>query len=650
MKKSIIIPSVLLLAAPAAMANTVLLDENFNDGSNWQASFPTMIEGDHNNPAANIFPLFTDDSGTARPWWKGKDSSASADGFLMSHSIYSTPGTSNDWIQSGPLAVDSKGYMLSFGAQNVLLRSGNRMGDLHVFVTDSPLTETNLPDASQAALVVSQPPTGPSAGDVEGEFTTYTLSLDPWVGQTVYIAFANLNTDKDIVCIDDVKVERLDAVEVSAASDAEWAMGNLWSADGGFTVQGTVRATETVGAWTLTATVDGVETLRLDGSGLTAGESMAYDFDGTVVAGQTADWTVTLTTAGNAPVVRRGQVTGLAFRPYHRVLVEEATGLWCGNCPLGIYNMESLSEHPDTRDWAIPVSVHIPGSGIDYLVNDTYAGMLGLTYAPAYRVERDRVVRGFVPADDSKPFDPSRPNSLGALMSEHHRSLTLFDIDMEADWVVEGADTTAVKCRVTVTPACDWNTSNFRIGLAMKENNVHGGNSILMEQHNYLSGQNLETTVGGWTQQADKVRDVRFHDVARGVWDFNGIAGSMPAAVTASEPYTWEYTVQVPDTYFAAGSVVGNPAVKTDFVTMVAFLIDLDTQDCLNAVAVPMSEHAEERYDNFGYHAAVETIKAPVGKEAEAWYTLQGVRVERPAVNGVYLHVKDGKAEKRLCR
>lgn len=42
--------------------------------------------------------------------------------------------------------------------------------------------------------------------DVENDFTEYTINLDKYVGKTIYLSFANLNNDKDILCIDNVLI------------------------------------------------------------------------------------------------------------------------------------------------------------------------------------------------------------------------------------------------------------------------------------------------------------------------------------------------------------------------------------------------------------------------------------------------------------
>lgn len=651
MKKPVFL-SIMLLAGMSASANTVLLDENFNGP--WNESFPIVIEGDHLNPASNIFTLFTNYEGVAQPWWPLKDSSTSEDRFLTSHSIYSDPGQSNDWICSKPLYIETTGFNLTFGAQSQQLRTGEkRPSDLWVFVTEEPVSYDYLPDASTAAMHIEKVSEGADPNILEGDFPEFTLSLDPWAGKTVYVSFANLNYDKDFLAIDNVLVERLDIVELTADLMARTFKKEAYVEAGAFDVLATLRATDYPGAsnWNLTFEVNGETVARESGEKLDNGDNLSFTFTGNVGASDTAYYTLTFTADDMQPVVRHGHVSGLAFTPYRRVLVEESTGMWCGNCPMGIYNMEKLSENPETKEYAIPVSVHITGSGQDNLVDLTYSGMLGLNAAPLYRVDRDVVVRTFSVSDCGK-FDPSVNDSFAGVVRRRHEQLTLLDIDMKADYIIQGNDTTGVKCRVTVNPACNVNTSNFRIGFAMKENNVHA-DSPLMVQANYLSGDtSFPEEISSWINQPDHVRNLRFHDVARGVWSFNGVAGSMPDMLTSGQPYEYDYELQIPDTYYAQGSaekpIIGSPAIKTDFVTMIAYIIDLDDQSVVNAVAVPMSDIAEVRYDNF---SSVEDIAADItGSDSEAeYFNMQGMRVANPTA-GIYIVRRGSKTTKEIVR
>ncbi len=51
--------------------------------------------------------------------------------------------------------------------------------------------------------------------DNENDFQNYSINLDSYAGKTIYIYFANLNTDRDILLLDNILVQRLDKASVS---------------------------------------------------------------------------------------------------------------------------------------------------------------------------------------------------------------------------------------------------------------------------------------------------------------------------------------------------------------------------------------------------------------------------------------------------
>ena len=91
-----------------------------------------------------------------------------------------------------------------------------RLSDLWVFITDYQPSENRLPE--EPTMHLEQVSEGKYQNLLEKDFTYYELSLDKYAGKTIYISFANLNTDKDILAIDNVLVQRLDKAELSASS------------------------------------------------------------------------------------------------------------------------------------------------------------------------------------------------------------------------------------------------------------------------------------------------------------------------------------------------------------------------------------------------------------------------------------------------
>lgn len=630
MKKYISIAALSLAFTSGAMANSVAFQENF-DGD-YSANFPTILELDHQMPAYNVQSLFQNSEGASMPWWHLKDAAAASDRFLGSHAIYSPVGTSNDWCASRAIDIPTTGYVLTFDAQSCPFRTDSQywLSSLHVFISQYNIDAEYQPAPEEAALIIDEVPYGKSVEVNEGDFTSYSINLDKYAGKKIYLIFANLNTDKDLLLIDNVLIQRKDVVNMVAEAEQLVVKGPQ-------TINVNIETTEEVTDWKLTLSdkagnvLDTVEGDKLDAN-IAKDFQLNYDIEGD----QQMEWVITFTAKDILPIEETGSVRALTFEPYHRVLVEEATGLWCGNCPMGAYNMEAMTKHEDTRDFAIPVSVHITG-GVDDLVNIQYAYLLGMTYAPAYRINREFTARGFSTENDVV-FNPQRENSFAKLLVDRHNQLTTLDVALNAEFLPADGEVNKIKLDATVTPAISVDNANYRIAFIMKENNVDGKGSPLMWQHNYYSGAKIDGMLGGWTGLDELVTNAIYHDVAREIWDYNGIENSMPKNLKADQPVSFSYTVDIPKTYtegkYQNVTCVSNPAIVPENITMVAMVLD-ENYEVINSVAFPMTEAANERNVDF-LTSSVDTVATDNTTAEVEYYDLQGRRIQNPG-KGLYI-------------
>lgn len=648
MKHTILPVAALCAFAMTASAHTVLFDQNF-DGD-WTTDFPTVFDLDNLPPLANIGPIFMDSNGVAQPWWPVRDSNTSTDRFLCSHSLYQYDGASSDWVSSRGIFIPSEGFTLTFGAQSYIIRKNGKPADLRVYITEEPVTRDHLP-TGEPTLFVEGVGEGESSSAIEGDFIPFVINLDPWAGKTIYITFANLNYDQDILAIDDVLVRRLDKAEVTLTPPPAYVL------NGTYPVGVTVTCTDASGLsdWSLRFTDGKGEPVVRSGSALKEGESASFEFTGTVDPDATSVFSAELTAPDMQPVIADGAVTGLAFWPTHRVLFEESTGTWCGNCPLGAYTVESMMADETMRDRVVPVSIHIPGTGTDYMVNEYYAAMFGLNYAPMVRLERDSRPIGF--ADVDMLYDPSNPLTLAYAVRALADEATLADIALEASYP-DGdiASASQVNVKVTVTPAITL-ADNFAIGLVMTENNVMLSGNSSWFQSNYYAGVDLEGDLGGWTKLPKMVPNYRFQDVARGVWGYRGGAGSLPELMPVGEEQVFTATLDIPDTLIEVDNgtkvTVNSPAIKRENVVMVAYLMDTASNRVINAVSYPMTEKAEERFTVADLVAenqnSVDSIGAEMGGEP-VYYNLQGIRIDSPAKGETVIERRGTQARKLIFK
>lgn len=625
----------------AASAHSVPFEENF-DGD-WTVNFPMTIELDHLPPLSYINSMFMNGQGISMPWWPGKDSSSATDRFIMSHAMYQTPGQSNDWLVSRPIDITGSGFTLTFEAQSAPIRSVDNLSDLWVYITEKPVTAENLP--SEPVMHIEKVPYGASVDDVQDDFTQYSLDLEPWAGKTIYLTFANLNYDNDILCLNNILIRRLDNIGLTASSPD-------YVVEGDYNVEGALEGMLDPGIknWTLTFEATGTDSQSISGSSIGVGETVPFTFTGKVDADDISDWKLTLTGDDTLPVILKGSTTGVLFEPTHRVLFEEATGTWCGNCPNAIYNIECMLDDEEMKDRVIPVSVHINGSPEDHMVETFYSGILGLTAAPTARIDREGSVAFFGPVD--YVFNKNNELSVGGRIYKRMQKLTFADIELEAEF---NASRTEINCKVNVIPNLTMDTDQHGIGFILTENNVGLDDNREWMQHNYhtpLDGK-IDSDMNGWTKLPEEVKGVRYQDVARGIWGFNGLENSLPLTLICGEDHRFSYTIPVPDTYEERTDKKGNvtvvaPAIVPDNLSVVAFVVNQESCEIINAVSVPMSEQAEDRFTTRDLVAKVLSVDAAFADTdaTTAYYSLQGVKIATPVKGEPFIEVKGGKSRK----
>ncbi len=627
-----------------AGAHTVLLSEDFN--GIYTENFPVMIEGDSHHPAQNIQALFMDYNGVMQPWRMLKDVSTSSDGYITSHSIYQPSATSNDWLCSRAVEVPAEGFTLSFDAQSIAFHIPARESNLWVYITESPVTDKGTIPTGEATWVIENLPFGDDPDTCTGDFTNYQFPLDRWAGKTIYVNFANLNDDKDFLAIDNVVIQRLDPAEVLVTELPLTLHGDN-------TLSASIRGTMESGLqdWTLTARFSNGMEYSESGASLSEGEEKTFEIPFTVGADERLAYTLTLSSANAADIIVEGMVKGLSFMPVHRILMEEATGLWCGNCPLGQFTIESMMHDPEMNDKVVPVSVHVPSSShANYLVVEEYATRLGLTVAPALRLDRELRTMTFSQTHDTK-YDPSDPESVAGSIRERAGRLTIMGLDVTGEFIVTGNDTTGIRAKAIVTPAVTSDPgSEYAIGFILTENNVWLETHPSWTQQNYLATHTELGEIGGWTALPKIVPNVRLQDVARAIYGYNGLDNSLPTVIEADKEYTFTRELEIPNTLILSNKgTVDAPAVVAANCALVAFVFDRTDNTVVNAAYYPMTEQTEERFTTADLLQSLAVSELVLDGPADApveYYTLDGLRAEHPVHGRLYIKRQGAQTSK----
>ena len=192
MKKALLSLFVASMAASTAFGQTVLLDETF-DNNDYNKSFPLVWDGDGLAPHSSISSLFLSAStGSYQPWWILRDSNTSPNMYYGSHSMYTEPGKSNDWMISVPVKIEEAGFVLSFDAQSYCMyMDESKQSSVSLYITDY-MTDDPADLPKTPVKVFENIPQG-ATDAVDGEFTRYSYGLDDYVGKTIYVCFVNEN-------------------------------------------------------------------------------------------------------------------------------------------------------------------------------------------------------------------------------------------------------------------------------------------------------------------------------------------------------------------------------------------------------------------------------------------------------------------------
>lgn len=640
MKKLLLSLAVSAMALPA-LAHTDLLYQNFNNS--WERNYEVM-DLDKQAPATSIQAMFLSE-GVYNPWHIGRDSNNSTDKFLMSHSYYYTPGQSNDWVMFPAITVPSENFNLTFDAQSVPIRGGEHaLSDLWVFITEQPVTKDWQP--TEPTLKIEQVGYGEDINNCENDWLHYTINLDKYIGKTVYISFANLNNDKDILALDNVLVRRTDLAELNCSAP-EYIL------HGDYSVNVNIKGTDGEGLdnWKVTFKSGDVEKTET-GAKLANGESKDFVFDAVVGSNEVLPYSVTLSSDNNADIVYNGTVTGMMFQTTKRIVCEETTFAKCGNCPLAITVFDALEEMEEYKDRILPVSIHVSSDDPMYFYD--YMNMLGLgSSAPMVRVDRADEVVKFSVAE--QVVDPTRENSAAYTIVRHLDEEALFDVEVSGTYLKNAGKVSGIDATAELTPAVDIDGSKYKIGFILTENNVKKpeGGTAAWNQSNYLTGDETGKSVNNpWAYLPQYVTNMRFQDVARQIYDYFGLENSLPATtLKAGEKVTFNTQLGLPTLSGSQGKLNPENLYLTVFV-----IENKDTlPKMLNANRVALGDNPEPRFTSLdmakelGIDVAIDSVMDETFDGEAEYYNMQGIRVLNPD-NGIYIVRRGGKVTKEVVK
>lgn len=302
-----------------------------------------------------------------------------------------------------------------------------------------------------------------------------------------------------------------------------------------------------------------------------SGESSEVPVSFTSTSVGTKDITIALTSVNGQEIDAQTGSLSVDFticKTPRMMVVEEATSIGCGYCPIGIVGMEFMKTNfPDNF---IGIAAHSTGQGNDPMIITSYNG---LSSSLPGCLTNGR-------AQYTPDNYPMASNLLQTYYSYFAGNTGEADVYVEkAQW--NAAERTGVNIKVKTMFGNNVQNADYRVAYVLVENNVGPYN-----QKNYLAGQAPVTTdYGDWGQKSSPVSTM-FDDVARWISNRNGDPGSFPATIVAGEFYETECTVPLTglSNYYGADIEV-NP----DNIEVIALIMDA-SRNILNAVRVKAAD------------------------------------------------------------
>ncbi len=281
--------------------------------------------------------------------------------------------------------------------------------------------------------------------------------------------------------------------------------------------------------------------------------------------------------------------------PNRRMVVEEATGTWCGWCVRGIVGLREMRK--EYGDRFIGIAVHSK----DEMTETNYANFvvndLGITGYPACFINRDGVQRN------------PNPNKLREYMENEMPLYSDINVGVEGTYTANGIDVTA-----SVTPFVDIPSANYRVAIVVIEDGIHG-----MQNNSYYDGKSGE--MGGFEKLPANV-EMDFVDVARGIWPNPTGTGDtsvqLPSHLTGGQTEKVNYHISLRNT----------EVQNVSKCHIIALVIDGKTGAIANAA------------ENWLYPVGIGTVIKEDIQQTTRAYNLAG----QPADKGVgSIIVKDGR-------
>ena len=298
------------------------------------------------------------------------------------------------------------------------------------------------------------------------------------------------------------------------------------------------------------------------------------------------------------------------------VLVEELTGTWCQWCPRGIYYGDSLCS---TNDDVIFVAIHCS----DPMANDEYYHASGLVGAPSANIGRRFM------AQETQNWFPK--------VEEESQIPSKASMEVTCDY-----DTATRQLTVTVGATALENMSgDYRFAAILTEDGVTGPAPSYNQSNSYSGGGH--GPMGGVENLPNPIpaNRIAYDQVGQQLLcDYNGVPGSFPSSLQASQYASYEFTCTLDEAWdYNYVSVIGLLIAPDGTVenAVKSFYLNGDSTAAPLFTSTPNTEaYANLNYlYNVYFHDPDDSFVSISLLESPAWLSLEQYDGQSAALYGV---------------
>ncbi len=423
-------------------------------------------------------------------------------------------------------------------------------------------------------------------GGESAQWTDHSISLADYAGQSVNIAFVNDSEDCNMLLLRSVTADAPEKLIVNFA-------GERAIAEAGAQIPLKFKvSTRLNSAQTLTGagcTVDDKDYSLANLGVLEPGKEVEFEFPATFGVEAKELSQVTVWVESDLGRIEKAFWFGNSDR---KLVVEEATGTWCGFCVSGIYVLETIkSKYPGHT---ICIAVH---------ENDPMA-------IDGYKVKGSGNPRLSLNREGSE----MHPLDLEEVLRTHLSDLPR--VVVEGEWFITD-DQINVNASALFGEKSE---SLYRIAFVLVENDVHVPDDVDYAQKNSYSGGGYGP-LGGFESLPNPILpvDMWYQEVARGIYPSQqGLPCSSGALLPIGEKTEVSYSFNVPSN-----------VLKRDNLEVYILVMDAATTQVMNACVATRTSGAGTILPG------VEPAGEPVSVE---WFDISGRQVVNPS-RGVYIRV-----------